>query len=68
MPLLQLESVSVFSAEMMVTSYQKQYFYTETMDQAKDFVRDIADTVNRPFTVRLDKIAHYWLLLYFVFI
>ena len=58
----------MFSAEMMVTSYQKQYFYTESMDQAKDFVRDIADTVNRPFTVRLDNIAHHWLLLYFVFI
>ena len=44
----------MFSAEIMVTSYQKQYFYTDTMDQAKDFVRDIADTVDRPFTVRLE--------------
>jgi len=54
LPLLELESVPVFSAEIMVTSYQKQYFYTDTMDQAKDFVRDIADTVDRPFTVRFN--------------
>merc|ERR1719154_144969 len=36
----------------MVTTYQKQYFFTETMDNAKEFVRDIANGVNRPFSVR----------------
>eukprot|EP00090_Calanus_glacialis_P013363 TRINITY_DN22004_c0_g1_i1.p1 TRINITY_DN22004_c0_g1~~TRINITY_DN22004_c0_g1_i1.p1 ORF type:complete len:561 (-),score=172.93 TRINITY_DN22004_c0_g1_i1:215-1663(-) len=52
LPLLELKSDAVFTAEMMVTTYQKQYFFTETMDNAKEFVRDIANGVNRPFSVR----------------
>ena len=47
-----LEAEAVFSAEMMVTEYQKQYFYTETIEQAIEFVRDIANSVERPFSVR----------------
>ena len=37
---------------MMVTTYQRQYFYTETIEHALDFVRDIANNVQRPFGVR----------------
>ena len=47
-----LEGDAVFSAEIMVTEYQKQYFYTETIEQAIEFVRDIASSVERPFSVR----------------
>ena len=36
----------------MVTTYQKQYFYTQTIEHALDFVRDIANNVQRPFGVR----------------
>lgn len=52
LPLLELKTDAVFSAEMMVTTYQKQYFYTETMENAKEFVRDIANDIKRPFSVR----------------
>ena len=36
----------------MVTTYQKQYFYTQTIEHAIAFVRDIANNVQRPFGVR----------------
>ena len=49
-----LETEAVFSAEIMVTEYQKQYFYTESIEQAIDFVRDIANNVERPFSVRFN--------------
>ena len=35
-----------------VTTYQKQYFYTQTIEHAIAFVRDIANNVQRPFGVR----------------
>ena len=35
-----------------MTTYQKQYFYTQTIEHALDFVRDIANNVQRPFGVR----------------
>ena len=49
-----LETEAVFSAEIMVTEYQKQYFYTESIEQAIEFVRDIANNVERPFSVRFN--------------
>ena len=51
-PILQLQGGAVFSAPIMVTSYQQQYFYTETFEEAKEFVRNIANEVKRPFSVR----------------
>jgi len=52
LPLLQLEEESVCSAEIMVTTYQKQYFYTDSLESATEFVRAIADDIKRPFSVR----------------
>ena len=68
LPLLQLEEEPVCSAEIMVsfscwsrkllwfsiqvTTYQKQYFYTDSLDSATEFVRAIADDIKRPFSVR----------------
>jgi len=52
LPLLQLEEEPVCSAEIMVTTYQKQYFYTDSLDSATEFVRAIADYIKRPFSVR----------------
>ena len=42
----------------MVTTYQKQYFYTQTIEHALDFVRDIANNVQRPFGVRYNPYTH----------
>ena len=50
-----LESEAVFSAEIMVTEYQKQYFYTETIEQAIEFVREITRSVERPFREVFNK-------------
>ena len=49
---MELNTKDLFAAEIMVTSYQKQYFYTETIEHALDFVRDIANNIQRPFSVR----------------
>ena len=35
-----------------VTTYQKQYFYTDTLEAATLFVRTIAEDIKRPFNVR----------------
>ena len=35
-----------------MTTYQKQYFYTQTIEHAIAFVRNIANNVQRPFGVR----------------
>ena len=42
----------VCSVDTQVTTYQKQYFYTQTIEHAIAFVRDIANNVQRPFGVR----------------
>ena len=39
----------------MVTEYQKQYFYTETIEQAIEFVREITRSVERPFREVFNK-------------
>merc|ERR1712098_95015 len=52
MPLLALEPEPLFSAELMVTEYQKQYFYTDTIEEATAFVRSYAESIKRPFSVR----------------
>ena len=35
-----------------VTTYQQQYFYTDSLEDATHFVRAIADDIKRPFSVR----------------
>ena len=40
-----------------VTTYQKQYFYTDSLESATEFVRAIADDIKRPFSVRCSAIA-----------
>ena len=35
-----------------MTTYQKQYFYTDSLESATEFVRAIADDIKRPFSVR----------------
>ncbi|XP_023326064.1 tryptophan 5-hydroxylase 1 [Eurytemora carolleeae] len=50
--LLPLETNSVFSAEIIVTDYQHQYFCTETIEQAKEFVRTIANSLEKPVQLR----------------
>ena len=67
LPLLELEEGTVCSAEMMVTTYQvllahyivilqntkqNQYFYTNSLENATEFVRAIAEDIQRPFSVR----------------
>ena len=54
MALLELNTEDLFAAEMMVTTYQKQYFFTESIDHAIEFVRDIANSIQRPFSVRFN--------------
>lgn len=54
LPLLELEGDSVFTAEMMVTTYQQQYFYTDSLEDATHFVRAIAEDIKRPFSVRFN--------------
>lgn len=48
----------VCSAEIMVTEYQKQYFYTDSMEEATNFVRDLANSIKRPFGVRYNPYTH----------
>merc|ERR1712008_125918 len=48
----ELEEGTVCSAEMMVTTYQRQYFYTTSLENATEFVRAIAEDIQRPFSVR----------------
>ena len=43
---------AVCSAELMVTEYQKQYFYTDSVADATQRVRDLAAGIQRPFGVR----------------
>ena len=40
-----------------MTTYQKQYFYTDSLESATEFVRTIADDIKRPFSVRCCVIA-----------
>ena len=42
---------------IQVTTYQKQYFYTDSLESATEFVRAIADDIKRPFSVRFFAIA-----------
>ena len=41
---------------MQVTTYQKQYFYTDSLENATEFVRTIADDIKRPFSVRFNNL------------
>ena len=40
-----------------MTTYQKQYFYTDSLESATEFVRAIAGDIKRPFSVRCSAIA-----------
>ena len=40
-----------------MTTYQKQYFYTDSLESATEFVRAIADDIKRPFSVRCSAIT-----------
>jgi tryptophan 5-monooxygenase len=39
-------------ATPMITTYQEVYFYTDTFEEAKNQMRQFADTIKRPFGVR----------------
>lgn len=41
-----------YNTECVVTSYQKRYFYTESIDQAKEELRTLAASIKKPFEVR----------------
>ena len=44
---------------IQVTTYQKQYFYTDSLESATEFVRAIADDIKRPFSVRFFAITEH---------
>ena len=46
----------VLQFSIQVTTYQKQYFYTDSLDSATEFVRTIADDIKRPFSVRSNNL------------
>ena len=46
---------------IQVTTYQKQYFYTDSLDSATEFVRAIADDIKRPFSVRFNNLLSLFL-------
>ena len=41
-----------FNTECVVTSYQKRYFYTETIEEAKEELRNLAASIKKPFELR----------------
>ncbi|XP_055914163.1 tryptophan 5-hydroxylase 1 isoform X1 [Eupeodes corollae] len=38
--------------ECIITSYQNAYYYTDSFEEAKEKMRDFADSIQRPFGVR----------------
>ena len=48
-----------------MTTYQKQYFYTDSLESATEFVRAIADDIKRPFSVRCSAITIWGHFLHF---
>ncbi|CAG0890962.1 unnamed protein product [Darwinula stevensoni] len=42
----------VTRTECMITTFQQRYFYTRSLEQAKDKMREFAATIQRPFGVR----------------
>ena len=53
---------------IQVTTYQKQYFYTDSLDNATEFVRAIADDIKRPFSVRFNNCfpCSCWITLFLI--
>ena len=49
-----------------MTTYQKQYFYTDSLESATEFVRAIADDIKRPFSVRCSAVAIWVHFLHFL--
>ena len=51
-----------------MTTYQKQYFYTDSLDNATEFVRAIADDIKRPFSVRFNNCfpCSCWITLFLI--
>lgn len=41
-----------YNTECVVTSYQKRYFYNESIDEAKQELRSLAASIKKPFEVR----------------
>ena len=50
-----------------MTTYQKQYFYTDSLESATEFVRAIADDIKRPFSVRFFAIT-IWGHFFYIFL
>ncbi|KAF2363615.1 ACT domain [Trinorchestia longiramus] len=48
----------VCSVECLVTTFQVQYFYTDTFEQAKEALREFVSHIQRPFSVRYNAYTH----------
>ncbi|XP_018008045.1 tryptophan 5-hydroxylase 1 [Hyalella azteca] len=48
----------VSSVECLVTTFQRQYFYTDTFEQAKEALREYVSRIQRPFSVRYNAYTH----------